>query len=71
MFSLTADGNYATYIVYFITEKTWAQYQVQDFNPEQILLKGEGELVTPNIYTSAWFDSKVVKIINSIKSFIH
>jgi hypothetical protein len=61
VFSLTADGNYSTYIVYFITEKTWAQYQVQDFNPEKILLKGEGELVTPNIYTSTWFDSKGVK----------
>jgi hypothetical protein len=42
VFSLTDDGNYATYIVFFTTEKKWAQYLVQDFNPEKILLKGEG-----------------------------
>jgi hypothetical protein len=61
VFSLTADGNYLTGIVYFTTEKKWDQYLVQDFNPEKILLKGEGELVTPNIYTSTWFDSNGVK----------
>lgn len=43
MFSLTADGNYATFIVFFTTEKKWAQYLVQDFNPEKNLLKGGRE----------------------------
>jgi hypothetical protein len=62
VFSLTADGNYSTYIVFFTTEKKWVQNLVQDFNPEKTLLKGEGELVTPNIYTSTWFDSNGVKI---------
>ena len=61
VFSLTADGNYLTFIVYFTTEKKWDQFLVQDFNHEKILLKGEGELVTPNIYTSTWFDSNGVK----------
>ncbi len=61
VFSLTADGNYSTYLVSFISEKKWVQNLVQDFNPEKTLLKGEGELVTPNIYTSTWFDSNGVK----------
>lgn len=62
VFHLMANGNYLTYIVYFTTEKTWVQYQVQDFNPEKILSRGEGVLDTPTNYTAVIYNSDGVKI---------
>jgi alpha-galactosidase len=62
VFSLMASGNYSTYLVIFTAENTWVQYQVQDFNPEKILSRGEGVLETPTNYTAVIYNSDGVKI---------
>ena len=62
VFSLMANGNYSTYLVTFTAENRWVQYQVQDFNPEKILGKGEGVLETPTSYTATYYNLDGVKI---------
>jgi hypothetical protein len=56
VFQLSPSGNYSTWVASFTTEKKYYLNQVQNFDSDKVLLKGEIVFETPTNITATFFN---------------